>query len=135
MLLRGELRKDAKKSKFDNFESALYSNQGVYLNNFITGTSVTATNLFKNIPVRRQYYSNPKRRREELKKVEDLLMSYGAIRHDIRVCLSHNKKPVWQKNKTSSQRNALLNTWGGSVMKQMTQAEKTDATTQVRCKS
>ncbi|XP_072029412.1 PMS1 protein homolog 1-like [Amphiura filiformis] len=95
------------------------------------GTTVTATNLFKNIPVRRQYYSNTKRCREELKKVEDLLMSYGAIRHDIRVSLSHNKKPVWQKNKTSSQRNALLNTWGGSVMKQMTHTQKTDPATQV----
>ena len=95
------------------------------------GTTVTTTNLFKNIPVRKQYYSNVKRRKEELKKVEDLLMSYGAIRCDIRVSLSHNKKPVWQKNKTLSQRSALLNTWGSGVMKQMIETQKTDAVTQV----
>ena len=100
---------------------------------YTLGTTVTSTNLFKNIPVRRQYYSSAKRRREELKKVEELLMSYGAVRPDIRVSLSHNRKPMWQKNKTSSQRTALLNTWGGSVMKEMTHAQKMDSATQVGC--
>lgn len=34
------------------------------------GTTVVVSNLFKKIPVRRQFYSNSKRCREELKKVE-----------------------------------------------------------------
>ena len=37
------------------------------------GTSVTATNLFGNIPVRKQYFKDINRRKDELKKTERYL--------------------------------------------------------------
>lgn len=60
---------------------------------FPSGTTVCAANLFKNLPVRRQYYSNTKKCKEELKRVQNLLMAYAVIKPELRITLSHNK--VW----------------------------------------
>ena len=87
--------------------------------------------LFQNVPVRKQYYSNAKRRRDELKKVEDLVMSFGAIRPDVRFSLRHNKSPVWQKCKAANQKAALLNTWGAGLMSQMQHVQRLDAESEV----
>ncbi|CAH1237915.1 PMS1 [Branchiostoma lanceolatum] len=80
------------------------------------GTTITVTNLFKNVPVRRQYYSAPKRRKEELKRVEDVMMALGVIKPDVRFSLIHNKCTVWQKNKSVDHRTALLNVLGTGTM-------------------
>uniref|UniRef100_A0A8C8DR64 PMS1 homolog 1, mismatch repair system component n=1 Tax=Oryzias sinensis TaxID=183150 RepID=A0A8C8DR64_9TELE len=55
------------------------------------GTSVTALKLFKNLPVRRQYYTSTKKCKEELKKVQDLLITYAIIKPELRLSLVHNK--------------------------------------------
>ncbi|MEQ2180735.1 ATP-binding mismatch repair protein [Goodea atripinnis] len=55
------------------------------------GTSVNVMKLFKNLPVRRQYYSSTKKCKEELKKVQDLLMAYAIIKPELRLMLVHNK--------------------------------------------
>ncbi|CDQ93184.1 unnamed protein product [Oncorhynchus mykiss] len=55
------------------------------------GTTVCALKLFKNLPVRRQYYANTKKCKEELKKVQDLLMAYAIIKPELRLTLTHNK--------------------------------------------
>lgn len=60
---------------------------------FPSGTTVCAANLFKNLPVRWQYYSNTKKCKEELKRVQNLLMAYAVIKPELRITLSHNK--VW----------------------------------------
>ncbi|KAI8492104.1 ATP-binding mismatch repair protein [Branchiostoma belcheri] len=80
------------------------------------GTTITVTNLFKNVPVRRQYYSAPKRRKEELKRVDDILMAFGIIKPDVRFSLIHNKSTVWQKNKSPDHRSALLKVLGTGTM-------------------
>lgn len=56
-----------------------------------TGTTVSALKLFKNLPVRRQYYSSNRKCKEELKKVQDLLTTYAIIKPDLRLTLVHNK--------------------------------------------
>lgn len=56
-----------------------------------TGTTVSALKLFKNLPVRRQYYSSNRKCKEELKKVQDLLTTYGIIKPDLRLALVHNR--------------------------------------------
>lgn len=52
---------------------------------------MTVLKLFKNLPVRRQYYANTKKCKEELKKVQDLLMAYAIVKPDLRLTLAHNK--------------------------------------------
>lgn len=61
------------------------------------GTTVIVTNLFKHFPVRRQFYRNVKRCREELKKVEEYLLAFGLGHPKIRFQLRHNKHTLWQK--------------------------------------
>ncbi|EDL14536.1 mCG126967 [Mus musculus] len=56
-----------------------------------TGTTVTALKLFKNLPVRKQFYSTAKTCKDELKTVQDLLTSYGALKPDVRITFVHNK--------------------------------------------
>ncbi|XP_028621607.1 PMS1 protein homolog 1 isoform X2 [Grammomys surdaster] len=55
------------------------------------GTTVTALKLFKNLPVRKQFYSTAKKCKDELKNVQDLLISYGVLKPDIRIIFVHNK--------------------------------------------
>ncbi|XP_010086014.1 PREDICTED: PMS1 protein homolog 1 isoform X3 [Pterocles gutturalis] len=55
------------------------------------GTTVTVLQLFKNLPVRKQFYSTSKKCKEELKKVQELLTAYGIIKPELRITLTHNK--------------------------------------------
>lgn len=57
----------------------------------LTGTTVSVQKLFKNLPVRRQYYSSTRKCKEELKKVQDLLMAYAVVKPNLRLTLVHNK--------------------------------------------
>ncbi|XP_044072238.1 PMS1 protein homolog 1 isoform X2 [Siniperca chuatsi] len=71
-----------------NFTGGIVSQKPSHLGQ---GTTVSVLKLFKNLPVRRQYYSSTKKCKEELKKVQDLLMAYAIIKPDLRLTLIHNK--------------------------------------------
>uniref|UniRef100_A0A3B4TV28 PMS1 homolog 1, mismatch repair system component n=1 Tax=Seriola dumerili TaxID=41447 RepID=A0A3B4TV28_SERDU len=71
-----------------NFKGEIVSQKPSHLGQ---GTTVSVLKLFKNLPVRRQYYSSTKKCKEELKKVQDLLMAYAIIKPDLRLSLVHNK--------------------------------------------
>uniref|UniRef100_A0A8C5K262 PMS1 n=1 Tax=Jaculus jaculus TaxID=51337 RepID=A0A8C5K262_JACJA len=58
------------------------------------GKTVTALKLFKNLPVRKQFYSTAKKCKDELKKIQALLTSYGILKHDVRIVFVHNKDTV-----------------------------------------
>uniref|UniRef100_A0AAQ4QQ48 PMS1 homolog 1, mismatch repair system component n=1 Tax=Gasterosteus aculeatus aculeatus TaxID=481459 RepID=A0AAQ4QQ48_GASAC len=83
---------------------------------FGQGTTVSVLKLFKNIPVRRQYYSSTKKCKEELKKIQDLLTAYAIIKPELRLTLIHNKVVVWQKATVADHRSALLATLGASTV-------------------
>ncbi|XP_030614068.1 PMS1 protein homolog 1 [Archocentrus centrarchus] len=76
------------------------------------GTTVSVLKLFKNLPVRRQCFSSNKKCKEELKKVQDLLMAYAIVKPELRLMLVHNKVVLWQKAKVADNRSALLATLG-----------------------
>ncbi|NWI91149.1 PMS1 protein, partial [Pitta sordida] len=83
------------------------------------GTTVTVLNLFKNLPVRKQFYSTNRKCKEELKKVQDLLIAYGIIKPDLRVTLIHNKAVIWQKTRVSDHKMACMSVLGTAVMGSM----------------
>ncbi|XP_061413040.1 PMS1 protein homolog 1 isoform X2 [Lethenteron reissneri] len=95
------------------------------------GTTVCITKLFKNLPVRKQFYSTAKKCKEELKKIEDLLVAYGVIHPDIRFSLAHNKAVVWQKPRVADQRTALLRCLGTTVMGSMIPVQHQASTMQL----
>ena len=74
-----------------DLEKSTYNNVANLFLLCVTGTTVSALKLFKNLPVRRQYYSSTKKCKEELKKVQDLLMAYAIIKPALRLTLVHNK--------------------------------------------
>ncbi|XP_077978141.1 PMS1 protein homolog 1-like [Glandiceps talaboti] len=83
------------------------------------GTAVCVSHLFKHVPVRKQYYNNAKRRKEEMKKVEDLVMAFGVINPEVRFSLRHDKTTIIQKNKVTDYKAALMNVLGTTVMTHM----------------
>ncbi|NXH22529.1 PMS1 protein, partial [Bucco capensis] len=83
------------------------------------GTTVTVLKLFKNLPVRKQFYSTKRKCKEELKKVQDLLTAYGIIKPDLRITLTHNKAVLWQKSRVSDHKMACMSVLGTAVMGSM----------------
>ena len=85
------------------------------------GATIVSENLFKNLPVRKQLYSSSKRGKEELKKIQDLLIAYGLILPELRITLKHNQSVIWRKVKNSSLKDAFISTFGISCYKEMQQ--------------
>ncbi|XP_054828488.1 PMS1 protein homolog 1 isoform X1 [Eublepharis macularius] len=83
------------------------------------GTTVTVLKLFKNLPVRKQFYSTDKKCKEEMKKIQNLLMAYGIVKPELRLMFSHNKTVIWQKTKVSDHKMAFMAVVGTAVMGSM----------------
>ncbi|XP_027627365.1 PMS1 protein homolog 1 isoform X2 [Tupaia chinensis] len=83
------------------------------------GTTVTALKIFKNLPVRKQFYSSAKKCKDEIKKVQDLLISYGILKPNLRIIFIHNKAVIWQKTRVSDHKMALMSVLGTAVMSHM----------------
>ncbi|NWX12812.1 PMS1 protein, partial [Aegotheles bennettii] len=83
------------------------------------GTTVTVLKLFKNLPVRKQFYSTNRKCKEELKKVQDLLIAYGIIKPDLRITLTHDKAVIWQKTRVSDHKMACMSVLGTAIMGSM----------------
>ncbi|XP_055473115.1 PMS1 protein homolog 1 [Psammomys obesus] len=83
------------------------------------GTTVTVLKLFKNLPVRKQFYSTAKKCKDELRNVQDLLISYGVLKPDLRIIFVHNKAVIWQKSRVADHRMALMSVLGTAVMGNM----------------
>ena len=83
------------------------------------GTTISVTNLFKNVPVRKQYYRSPKRCKEDLKKVEEVVLAFGITHPRVRLVFKHNKTIVWQKMQTSDFKTNLQLVLGSAIMQQL----------------
>ena len=88
----------AKKIQFDTKnqvlkESSMASN---------VGTTIRATQLFKNLPVRKNYFKSGNRGKEDLKKTENLVWSYALIRPELRINLNHNQQSMVLKPSTTT---------------------------------
>lgn len=83
------------------------------------GTTVTALRLFKNLPVRKQFYSTAKKCKDEIKKIQDLLIGYGILKPDLRILFIHNKAVIWHKTRVSDHKMALMSVLGTAVMGNM----------------
>ncbi|GFV17743.1 PMS1 protein homolog 1 [Trichonephila clavipes] len=95
------------------------------------GTSVIVSNLFKNMPVRRNLYRSEKSKAEELRKIEDLLISFGCILTEVRFVLFHNRNLIWQKMAVD-ETIAGLHLALGSVVDYLENCEYVDEESQVK---
>ena len=59
------------------------------------GTEVSAESLFCQLPVRRNFYKNINRRKEELDKVKKLLFSFSIVNPEVKFSLYHDKSNLW----------------------------------------
>ena len=72
------------------------------------GTTVTVTNLFRNLPVRKQFFSSAKKLREQLNGVEDILMAFAISNPAVQFKLINDRSMIWQKPKSKDERSAFL---------------------------
>ena len=96
------------------------------------GTIITVNNLFKNIPVRRQLYHKDKKVKEELNRIEELLMSYGLLHPKLRITLKNNKNVVWRKNRASDYVYAILEIFGKTVNDNFTELNNVEEDFEVK---
>ena len=83
------------------------------------GTEVVAENLFVNLPVRRNYYKNVSRKKEELKKVERLVQAFAIINMKVRFSLHHNKSQLFGSLVTDSLAGSLAGVLGRGLVSNM----------------
>lgn len=85
------------------------------------GTSVQVSSLFKKVPVRRQYFRSVKRCREDLRRVEDMLIAVGIAHPNVRFVLKHDKCVLWQKIQTKDYASNLAIVFGHTVTQHLTE--------------
>ena len=96
-----------------------------------TGTCVTATDLFVNVPVRRQFYKNTKQCRDELRKIEHLMIAFGLMHNSVRFVLRHSRNVVWQKAAMSNLHSNMIAIFGSSLVQQMKWLHSKDELTEL----
>ncbi|CAI9742168.1 homolog 1 [Octopus vulgaris] len=95
------------------------------------GSTIIASGLFRNLPVRHQFNKNDKRCKEELKRVENLITAFSIINPATRFTLRHNKDILLEKGAVDSYRSALIATWGWSLVQQFEHIVNTDEEHQI----
>ena len=83
------------------------------------GTTVTVSALFGSLPVRRQLYRRDSRCKEELRRVEGLLLALGIAHPGLRLLLRHNRSVVWQKTPAADFSSNLCLILGSAVTQQL----------------
>ncbi len=86
---------------------------------FIPGTIVTTTNLFRNVPVRKQFFENTRKGSEELKKIEETVKLLSVIQPKLRITLAHNRCLIWQKTSVYTLRQSLMQVYPHVVQKNL----------------
>ena len=84
------------------------------------GTTVLVTDLFKDLPVRRQLYKNEKNLKDEVKKIEELLISYALVFNNARLTLTNNKKEIWRKNRASNLQFSIRELFKSRISQELT---------------
>ena len=83
------------------------------------GTQVTVSQLFYNVPVRKQYFQTPRRKKDEILKVEDLLLSFGLIHPELHLSFHNDHRLIWQKSRATDFNKNVLQTLGHSISSHM----------------
>uniref|UniRef100_A0A0A9Z016 DNA mismatch repair protein S5 domain-containing protein n=1 Tax=Lygus hesperus TaxID=30085 RepID=A0A0A9Z016_LYGHE len=87
--------------------------------NLDRGTSILVTNLFKNLPVRKQFVTSGKRKADEMKKVETVVKTLALINCEVKIRLNHNKFTIWQKASVCSIMRSFIQVLPPSIVKQL----------------
>lgn len=78
----------------------------------ISGTLVTVSKLFRNLPVRKNYLNSGRRAAEELKRADNIAKSLAVIHPGLRVTFCHNKCLLWQKAACTSLQQSVMQVVG-----------------------
>lgn len=83
------------------------------------GTTVTAANVFKTLPVRKQCFKSAKRCKEELRRIEDMMIGFGLAHCGVRLTLKHDKCLIWQKIPTADFGSNVSLIFGSAMFQQL----------------
>ena len=119
------------KTKADHVSTTYhFSNNGDIIDSKLThhnvGTIVTVLNLFKTLPVRRQIYKNNRKVKEEVKHIEELLISYAIVLPQLRLTLKYGKTIIWRKDRAANCSLVLSGLFGSNVLNNLQEVENHD---------
>ena len=83
------------------------------------GTTMAANNIFKNQPEQLEFYKGWKKNKEELRKVEDILISYALMMPELGIYFKHNNAVVLLKTKKATLKDSFISIFGASCFDQM----------------
>lgn len=95
------------------------------------GTVIIASKLFARIPVRKQMYGSKKKQKEELKNVENVLMSFGLVFPNVRVTFRHNREMMWQKGVLPDFQSSLVLLVGRDTVRKMVHIHEKDESLEI----
>ena len=109
---RTEDEEIGERHSFDH-DGNLVSSQPVPM---VVGTRITATNIFSNLPVRRQLLSAPNNGKEEIKRITHIIHSYKIAHPNFRFTLTHDKHSLILFPKVDDLGSAITLLYGSSVL-------------------
>ena len=82
----------------------------------VVGTRITVTNIFSNLPVRRQLLSATSNGREEIKRITHIIKSYKIAHPSFRFTFTHDAHSILQLPKVDDLGSAITLLFGKSVL-------------------
>ncbi|XP_049814397.1 PMS1 protein homolog 1-like isoform X1 [Schistocerca nitens] len=87
----------------------------------VSGTHIVVTDLFKNLPVRKQYLSNSRNAAEDIRRTEQIVKSIAVIHPEVRITFCHNKCSLWQKPVVATLQESYMQIFGYSISSNLEQ--------------
>ena len=100
------------RNSFDH-DGNLVSSQPIPMS---VGTRITITNLFSNLPVRRQLLSAPNNGKQEIKRITHIIQSYKIAHPQFRFSLTHDAHSLLLLPKANDLGSAITLLFGGCVL-------------------
>lgn len=97
------------------------------------GTTVQVRQLFKQIPVRRQIITTPKKANQDIKLLESLIKSYGICKFMVRLSYKVNSTIIFMKPSIATLEEAVTYVVGRKITSNMTwiNVENTEVNTSI----
>ena len=91
------------------------------------GTSIIVNKLYADLPVRKQLYSDAKKKKQGLKELQHLMSCIGLARPEVRLNLKHDKEQLFSKSNCKETLEAVGQVFGvGALLRKVLRAEERD---------
>jgi len=113
-------------SKYNNIDINIIVFMYFLRNINLLGTTVQIKNLFKHIPVRRQFISNIRRANQTIKLLETIIQGFGICKPNVRIQFRANNNIIFTKPSLNNIKEAANHILGRKIISHMEWIEHND---------